>query len=118
MSAAPPPEPFRKTFPALTAHDCASTAGASRQRRCARQSECKKAVRPVKGERLSSDLDSTADQFGTFTAPPATVIASAPGFAEISGRFAVVSAGAEPGVPPRDVARTTCDGGSAAPFFR
>jgi hypothetical protein len=40
-------------------------------------------------------------QFGTFTAPFATVIALPPGLVAIAGKFAVVNAGAAPGVPPR-----------------
>ena len=44
---------------------------------------------------------------------PLNVIWSATaGVLEIGGTFAVVICGAAPGVPPRGVVRTTCDGGS------
>ena len=58
-------------------------------------------------------------QSGIDSAPFANVIVSpAAGLAAIGGTFAAVMAGAAPGVPPRGVVRTTCEGGRGVPFLR
>lgn len=58
-------------------------------------------------------------QFGIDTVEPLTTIALAEVGAWTNvGTFAAVIAGADPGVPPRGVVRTTCDAGSAVPFLR
>ena len=56
---------------------------------------------------------------GTATVLPLTEIAfAATGVVTKFGTFDAVIAGAAPGTPPRGVVRTTCDAGSAVPFFR
>src|SRR5688572_30579714 len=60
-------------------------------------------------------------QFGICTVLLTAVklIASPAGGANwIGGKLAVVIGGAAPGVPPRGVGRTTCDGGRGAPLRR
>ncbi len=49
---------------------------------------------------------------------PNVIWSAAAGFAAIGGTFASVIAGAAPGVPPRGVVRTTCEGGSGVPLRR
>lgn len=75
--------------------------------------------RRTREARVRRTAESADAQFGTETVLPLTVIALADvGVVTNVGTFAVVIAGAAPGMPPRGVVRTTCDAGSAVPLFR
>ncbi|SAL52601.1 porin [Caballeronia humi] len=74
-----------------------------RERKAARRARGDAPAKTARSDHSDRAVFVKEPQSGTFTAPFVTVIASPAGFAEIGGRFAVVSAGAAPGVPPRGV---------------